>query len=220
MTLRLLVGVPLLLSLAGTARPAFAQTSPATASARASPPEPRTRLVPAPDGNEARYRVREQLVEIDFPSDAVGRTQKISGGVLLEPNGTIVRDSSRFVVDLTTIASDRAMRDRYVRRNTLETETFPEVVFVPREVRGLSQVPPAAGPVTFQLVGDLTVRSVTRPVAWDVTGETDGTELSGTAVTAFTFADFGMTKPRVRVLLSVRDTIRLEYDFHLVRGAP
>jgi hypothetical protein len=38
----------------------------------------------------------------------------------------------------------------------------------------------------------------------------------GSAVTSFTFADFGMTVPRVSVVLSVEETIKLELDFHLV----
>ena len=41
-------------------------------------------------------------------------------------------------------------------------------------------------------------------------------EVVGTAATAFTFKDFGLEQPRVPVVLSVADTIRLEYDFRLM----
>ena len=37
------------------------------------------------------------------------------------------------------------------------------------------------------------------------------------ASTAFTVAQFGLTQPRVPVVLSVADTIRLDYQFTLVR---
>jgi hypothetical protein len=37
------------------------------------------------------------------------------------------------------------------------------------------------------------------------------------ASTRFTFADFGIAQPRVPVVLSVADTIGLEYSFTLVR---
>ena len=40
--------------------------------------------------------------------------------------------------------------------------------------------------------------------------------VTGTAATAFTFADFGLTQPKVPIVLSVADTIHLEYDFHFV----
>jgi hypothetical protein len=52
-----------------------------------------------------------------------------------------------------------------------------------------------------------------------VTAHQDAGRVSGTASTGFTFADFGLTQPRVPVVLSVADTIRLEYDFTLLRQA-
>jgi hypothetical protein len=50
-----------------------------------------------------------------------------------------------------------------------------------------------------------------------VTGTADfaSATVTGTASTAFTFEDFQITKPRVAVVLSFADTIRLEYDFRL-----
>ena len=39
----------------------------------------RVRYTVATDGNEARYRVREQLLHHDMPNDAVGKTTAISG---------------------------------------------------------------------------------------------------------------------------------------------
>lgn len=35
-------------------------------------------------------------------------------------------------------------------------------------------------------------------------------------MTAFTFADFDIDQPRVPIVLSVADTIKLEYDFTLI----
>jgi hypothetical protein len=58
---------------------------------------------------------------------------------------------------------------------------------------------------------------VTRPTTWNVTARFNGNQITGSATTAFTFADFELTQPRVPVLLSVADTIRLEYDFTLQR---
>lgn len=60
------------------------------------------------------------------------------------------------------------------------------------------------------------MRGVTRPTVWQVTARYDRGRIMGSARTAFTFADFDLTQPRVPVVLSVADTIRLEYDFTLV----
>src|SRR6476620_3973150 len=45
-------------------------------------------------GNEARYRVREQLMGKDLPNDAIGTTNAITGTILAYPDGRIVKDSS------------------------------------------------------------------------------------------------------------------------------
>jgi polyisoprenoid-binding protein YceI len=85
-------------------------------------------------------------------------------------------------------------------------------------VRGLPAAAtkaPVGTPYTFQLVGDLTVKGVTRPATWNVTARRAGAGVTGSAATAFTFGDFGLTQPRVPVVLSVADTIRLQYDFTL-----
>ncbi|HEX9165769.1 MAG TPA: YceI family protein [Gemmatimonadales bacterium] len=175
------------------------------------------RWVVAAEGNEARYRIREQLAGFDFPNDAVGATPGVTGGISFDDKGQIVPAESKFTVDVVQLKSDRERRDGYVQRRTLETATYPTVVFVPRSAKGLPAQLPASGRVTFELTGDLTVKAVTAPVTWQVTMTVSGGTAAGSAVTKFTFADFGMTKPSVAAVLSVEDTITLEYDFRLER---
>jgi len=184
-----------------------------SASTRASGTPARLRYIVAPTGNEARYRVREQLVNFDLPNDAIGVTKEITGTLVVEPNGTIVRDSSRIVVNVTNLKSDQARRDNFIKRRTLETEKFTTVELVPTAFRGISARPAGGEPVTFSLVGDLTVHGTTRPTEWNVIAHAEGADIVGTATTAFTFKDMGLDQPRVPVVLSVADTIKLEYDF-------
>jgi polyisoprenoid-binding protein YceI len=178
------------------------------------------RFVVAPTGNQARYRVREQLVGRDLPNDAVGTTSGVTGSIAVDSAGAVIPTRSRFVVDVAALRSDRDRRDGYVRGRLLETDRFPTVDLVPTAVRGLpASLPTAAaasGPRTFEMLGDLTVRGVTRPTTWRVTAQYHGGQITGKASTGFTFEDFDLTQPRVPVVLSVADTIRLEYDFTLL----
>ena len=183
----------------------------------AAAPEGATRFVVAPAGNEVRYRVREQLAGFDFPNDAVGKTTTISGQIVVHDDGRPVRDASRFVVDAATFVSDRDRRDNYVRGRTLIAEEHPTIVLVPTETRGLAIPASGSGSDTFELIGELTVRGVTRPTTWSATAQFRDGRVSGSASTRFAFTDFQMEKPRVRSVLSVADTIALEYDFNLVR---
>lgn len=177
------------------------------------------RLVVAPDGNEARYRVREQLLHVDLPSDAVGVTHAVTGTIVLDGAGHLVPGGSRITVDVRPLQSDRSYRDRYVQGRLLETATYPRVEFTPTTTSGFPAAIPSSGDFSFSVTGDLTVRNATRPVTWDVTARAIAGGYTGSASTRFTFADFGLSKPSVPVVLSVADTITLEYDFHLVSAS-
>ncbi len=174
------------------------------------------RYVVAPTGNEARYRVREQLMHHDLPNDAVGRTTGISGTVAIAPNGTVDTAASKITIDVTSLKSDQERRDGYVSHRTLETAQYPTVTFVPTSVTGV-KLPLSGSEQRFDVSGNLTVHGVTKPTVWHVTAKGSANDVAGTGWTTFTFADVQLAQPSVPILLSVADTIRLEYDFHLVR---
>jgi polyisoprenoid-binding protein YceI len=193
------------------------------ASAQALIPQAKTsnvaglRFGVAPFGNEVRYRIREQLVRVDLPNDAVGETADVTGGIAVTTDGRIITGESKFVVGIASLKSDRDRRDGFVRRNVLQADQYPTVEFAPTAFRGLPKSLPASGSHTFDVIGNLTVRGVTRPTTWHVTAESKGGQVRGAASTAFTFKDFNIDQPRVPIVLSVADTIKLEYDFTLVQ---
>ncbi len=219
------------LALAWTAQSATAQ--PATVLATPAVAEAEWGLDPvlewrtATEGNEARYRVREQLVRLDFPNDAVGVTTEVEGRITLTSDGRIASANSGFTIGLAGLTSDSDRRDNYLRRNTLATNDHPEARFQPREFRGLDAATIVASPETngemvtveFELVGDLTIRDVTRQMTWTVEAEIGAEAIRGLARTQFTFGDFDLEVPSVGSVLSINDDIRLEFDFHLVPDA-
>ena len=175
------------------------------------------RLVLASTGNAARYRVRERLMGHDFDNDAIGETKNLTGAISFDSNGKVIRETSKFTVDAGTFVSDKDRRDGFVRGRLLEADEYPTVVLVPTNVRGMTVPLPTTGSRPFEMTGDLTVRGVTRPTTWNGTVQFKDGAVSGSAATAFTFDDFRMEQPRVPVLLSVADTIRLEITFNLVQ---
>ena len=183
-----------------------------------APRAPRIRLVPAADGNDVRFKVQEQLAMLTMPNVAVGTTGRISGAVVLE-DGKLVPGESKFSVALDSLKTDRDRRDMYIKRRTLETDRFPTADLTITGLPGLPWPLPASGTLTFQIQGDLTIHGVTRPSTWQVTAEAKDGGFTGLATTRVTFEDFGMTAPRVAIVLSVQDDIGLEYQFHLVPDA-
>jgi polyisoprenoid-binding protein YceI len=224
-TLRFIVGVATSIALAtscapsGDARSASAGTTTFSSAGTITDSASTwtTRYAIAPTGNEVRYRVREQLAGFDLPNDAVGKSSTITGAIAFDADGRLLPAESRFTVDAFTFVSDRDRRDRYVSSRSLNAQQFPEIVLVPTALRGVSLPLSSTGSSSFELVGDLTVRGVTRPTVWRVTAQLADGRVSGTGSTRFVFDDFQMEKPRVRSVLSVADTIALEYDFTLVR---
>jgi polyisoprenoid-binding protein YceI len=174
------------------------------------------RLEVAPEGNRARYLVREQLAGFDLPNDAVAVTNAVRGAIVLNADGAVDPAASQIVVDVTGLTSDSDRRDGYVRRRVLLTEEHPAVTLRPTTMSGITLPLPENGTRALELRGDLTVNGTTRPTTWRVNATFAGSRVTGTAATAFTFEDFGIAQPRVPVVLSVADTIRLEYDFNLV----
>lgn len=171
-------------------------------------------------GSKARYRVREQLAGISFPSDAVGTTETVTGAIVVNPDGSIDAAQSKITVDLKTLASDQQMRDGYIQNRTLETAKYPTLEFVPKKIVGLTAGPlPATGQAGFQLVGDMTLHGVTTEATWNVVATFANDGVAGRGTTTLTFGMFNLTKPTLARLISVDDKIDLEIEFRCQRTA-
>ena len=157
---------------------------------------------------------------INFPSDAVGTTEAITGSIVINPDGSIGA-GSKIVVDLKSLASDQPQRDNYVRTRTLQTDKFPLLEVVPKKAVGLPSPMPAGNQaqVGFQLISDMTLHGVTKEVTWNVIAVLGAAQVGGRALTTIDFATFGMTKPTLARLVSVDDKIHLEIEFRCTRTA-
>ena len=163
-----------------------------------------------PEESAARYRVQEELAQVG-ETEAVGQTQAIIGQIAFDEAGLPLA-CSRFDVDLRTLQSDQARRDNYLYQNTLEAETYPLATFVLRAVEGLDAPLAEGEAATVRLIGDLTLKDVTKLVAWEAHVTMADGALTGAAATEFEMPDFAIEPPSVPMLLSLDETIRLEID--------
>jgi polyisoprenoid-binding protein YceI len=184
------------------------------------PPDPtKPHKLELTTGTTARYKVREQLAGINFPSDAVGTTEAVTGAIVVKPDGSIDAALSKITVDLKTLTSDQQMRDGFVQNRTLETGKFPTLEFVPKRAVGLPAPLPAGmqAQAGFQLIGDMTLHGVTKEATWNVVATFGNEAIGGRATTTIDFASYGMTKPSLARLVSVEDKIDLEIEFRCKR---
>ena len=166
------------------------------------------------DKSKATIRVREQLVGVSLPSDAVLTASGAKGSFTLNADGTFA-SGSKITFDLTTLASDERDRDNFIKNDTLQVRQFPTAEFVPTKTSGLTVPLATSGTFTFTLTGNMTIKGKTKEVTFDVTAKRDGSDLTATATAdpSWKFGDFGMTAPSVPFrVLSVTDEIRAAID--------
>ena len=81
-------------------------------------------------GSQAGYRVREQLASLPAESDAIGRTDQVSGTITVTSDGTTTTvTEATLTVDTTSITSDEDRRDNRMRQIGRATCGVPEGTF-------------------------------------------------------------------------------------------
>ena len=186
-------------------------TTPAATATTATTASAATSTWTVSSASKAVVSVREQLVGVSLPSDAVLTATGGAGAFSLKSDGTFSPDS-KITFDLTTLSSDSRDRDNFVKQDTLNTRQFPKAEFVPTKTSGLSLPLASTGTFTFALTGNLTIHGKTKEVTFNVVAKRNGADLTATATLAPTvkFGDFGMSPPSVPFrVVSVVDEIRI-----------
>jgi len=174
----------------------------------------------AAGSSQAGYRVREQLAQLPAESDAVGRTDQVTGSITLESNGsTTTLTAGTITVDTTSITSDESRRDNRLRSEGLETDAYPTATFT---VTQPVEIPAAAltgTPSDITLVGDLELHGVKKSVSIPAQARlVDGTiQVAGSL--SFPLSDFGITAPNIGgFIVSIADDGTLEFLVSFTKG--
>jgi polyisoprenoid-binding protein YceI len=174
----------------------------------------------ASTGSVAGYRVREQLANLPAESDAVGRTDKVTGSITVTSAGsTTSLTAGSLSVDTTSISSDKPMRDNRLRTEGLETDAFPTATFT---LTSPVEVPAAALTGTASdvtLTGDLTLHGVTKSVSIPAKAQLANGVISVAGSLAFPLSDYAMTAPSLGgFIVSIADTGTLEFLVNFTKG--
>ena len=111
----------------------------------------------------AGYRVREQLAFVGAPSDAVGRTSSINGNLTLAQTAAgYTVSTAGFKVDVSTLTSDRSMRDQRIHSIGLQSDRYPSATFKLTSPITLPATAASGQTVNVSAVGDLTIHGSTQ----------------------------------------------------------
>jgi polyisoprenoid-binding protein YceI len=162
--------------------------------------------------SEAAYFADEKLASLPLPSTAKGSTKDITGTFYLTEDGLDLDPDreSKFTVDLTTITSDRDMRDRRVQSDGLQTSQFPTATFTATGVTGYDPSIPAGEEQTLQLTGIMDLHGVQKEITWEVKARREGDVITALATVNFLYADFNIPILNIAGFVSVEDDVTLQ----------
>jgi polyisoprenoid-binding protein YceI len=160
------------------------------------------------------YRVEEELANVGAAT-AVGRTPSVSGTLVL--NGTTITGVS-IEADLSTLQSDNDMRDGQLRRQALETSTYPKATFVLTQPIELDGLPADGQTISITATGDLTIHGVTRSVEIPLEAKLSDGVVTVVGSTTIRFADYGMSSPQSMMVLSIADEGVMELQLQFTKA--
>ena len=164
-------------------------------------------------GSVAGYRVREQLATLSAESDAVGRTDAVTGSITIATSGsTNTLTAGTLTVDTTSITSDKPQRDDRLRREGLQTDTYPTATFTLTKPVDIPAAALAGTASDVTLTGDLTLHGVKKSVDIPAKAQLVNGVIQVAGSLSFPLSDYGMTAPNIGgFIISIADTGTLEF---------
>lgn len=209
---------------AAPAPAATATSAPAATAAPAAPaatPAPETTAVPASTAqifviNQAESQARFLIDEVlrGAPITVVGATDQVAGQIAINVDDPAQSQVGVIQINARALATDNDFRNRAISNAILQTDRYELISFTPTELSGLPARVAIGEPFSFQILGDLTIRDVTRPVTFEVSvTPLSADAISGIATASVLYRDFGLNIPSVPSVDLVADEVRLELDF-------
>jgi polyisoprenoid-binding protein YceI len=199
--------------LRGSAPPPAALQAP-TASGGTVPLAGTWRIAPGPNVF-AGYRIHELFGGDLLSRVAVGRTKGVSGQMVITGSRLTSVDA---MADLTGLSSDQARRDRYIKSEALDSDSYPTATFHLTKPIGLTGLAVLGHPAQLNAEGQLTLHGVTRDVVVALQARWDGSAVQVAGGAPIALADYHITPPNIGGLVSVDSAGTFEFQLTFVKA--
>jgi polyisoprenoid-binding protein YceI len=173
-----------------------------------------------PEESEVRFSLDEELA--GQPVRVVGVTNQVAGQIAINFADPELSQVGVIRINVRTLATDSELRNRAIRGQILQSaqDEFEFATFEPIRVQNFDPADVVIGePINFEIVGNLTVRNITREVTFvALVTAVDQTRIEGTAATSVNRGDFELTIPAVPNVANVSENVLLEIDIVAVAG--
>jgi polyisoprenoid-binding protein YceI len=164
--------------------------------------------------SSVRFEIDEQLSGL--PNHVIGVTDQLAGDIIVDFDQPANSQVGEIRINARTFATDSEIRNRALRSEILESSKpqYEFITFQPTEIRGLPEQVTIGNALTFQVLGSLTIRSISSPVTFDVNATLVSVdELDGSATAHVTRDAFDLTIPSVPNVANVTNDVLLGIDF-------
>lgn len=135
-----------------------------------------------------------------------GTLDLVRGDIQFDPVSGEV--SGKIVLDATSAVTENKKRDRKMHETVLESEIYPDIVFIPSRLEGEFH---AQGTSHLRLLGTLNIHGADHPVEIPATITIEDRVLTGSATLAIPFVEWGMQDPSF-FIFRVEKTVTIMLD--------
>ena len=187
-------------------------------------PSPTPTLEPTPTSEPLQiFTIRQEDSEVRFVLDedltgmrntVIGRSNQVAGQIAIAYSDLSSVQMGIMQVNARTLATDSEFRNRSIYNEILDTNEFEFITFVPTEIIGLPDSVAVGETVTFEVLGDLTIRDITAPTTFNMTVTViSDSEISGSGSTTVLRETFALTIPNVEGVTNIDEMVQLYIDF-------
>lgn len=165
-------------------------------------------------GSEARFYINEVLLGQD--KTVVGTTTDVTGDIQFSLASPATATVGTITVNARELATDDNRRNNQIKNRILESSSdeFQYIIFEPTSITGLPESVAVSDTFNIQMVGNLTIHGVTREETFEVAVTVvSETELQGLGSTTILHENYELSIPRVPMVASVEDEVKLEIAF-------
>ncbi len=172
-----------------------------------------------PSQSKVTYTVNETLFnQNNRINTAIGATNVVNGQINANLADPAASTLGPITVDVSQFTSDSPQRDNMIRRNFLQSTTYPTATFVCKQLVGMPASYAQGTSYTFQAIGDLTVKTTTQPVTFTITAKLQNNTLTGEATTQVLMSQFGVGPISLLGMLQTQDQVKITFDFVATAG--
>ena len=191
-----------------------AATTPSATAPAPAPPSAATLFRIISEASEVRFEIEEILR--GQPTTAIGRTNQVAGDLIIDFANPANSNLGTIRINVRTLETPEQNRDRVIRSRILQSsqDAYEFAEFVPSALVGLPTSIEVGQTMTFQIVGDLTLKGIAAPVTFDATVTVVAEDrVEGEATATVQRETFDLMIPSVPFVADVSEDVVLGITF-------